>query len=51
MSLTLLMLGALPILLIAAVILLCRMPDETGDLQRISEIRARQAAREAGEQR
>lgn len=38
------------IALFAAVILVCRLPDEAGDLQRIQDIRDRQATREAGEQ-
>lgn len=50
MTFTLIMLAAFPVLLIAATILLCRLPDETGDLQRIAAVRARQADREAGEQ-
>lgn len=50
MNFILFMLAAFPVLLIAAAILLCRLPDETGDLQRIAGVRARQAAREAGEQ-
>lgn len=44
------LLAAFPVLLTAATILLCRLPDEAGDLQRIQDIRDRQAAREAGEQ-
>lgn len=50
MTFVFIMLGSLPVLLITVVILLCRLPDESGDLARIQQIRARQAAREAGEQ-
>lgn len=47
MNLTILMLIALPIALIAAAIFLVRSPDESGDMARIREIKARQAARAA----
>lgn len=43
MTFTIAMLALLPIGLIAATILLCRMPDEAGDLARIQQIKARQA--------
>lgn len=45
MTFALVMLALLPVGLIAAAILLCRMPDEAGDLARIQQIRARKAAR------
>ncbi|MFE9247096.1 hypothetical protein [Nocardiopsis sp. NPDC006938] len=49
MTFTFLMLTVIPIGLIAAAILLCRLPDEAGDLARLQQIRDRQQARQGGE--
>lgn len=49
MTFTIVMLALLPISLIAAAILISRMPDEAGDIARLQRIKARQQARQAGE--
>ena len=48
MTFILLMLAVIPVGLIAAAILLCRLPDEAGDIARLQEIRDRQRTRQGG---
>lgn len=48
MTFTLLMLAVIPFGLMAAAILLCRLPDEAGDIARLQEIRDRQQTRQGG---